>query len=353
MEAVNTTDPGTPFSDIDEVIALGIDWLETHQAQAGYWVGILESNACMEAEWLLALHFLGIRNDPKQAGLAQGLLDEQRPDGSWEIYCDAPHGDINATVETYAALRAVGLAPDHDALRRARRWIMAHGGLAGIRVFTRFWLALIGEWPWRHTPNIPPEIIFFPKWFPFNIYNFASWARATMVPLAILSARRPVRPLPAHARLDELFPHGRDAFDFSLPKRGAPVSWPRFFLFADRCLHLLQRLHWTPGRSAAIQACLKWVVDHQEADGAWGGIQPPWIYSLMAMQVQGYDLSHPAMHLGLDALNRRWSYKRNGGLHIQACQSPVWDTLLALSALQACRVDYHRSPAMQAAVSWT
>jgi squalene-hopene/tetraprenyl-beta-curcumene cyclase len=244
------------------------------------------------------------------------------------------------------------MGPDDDQLRQARKWIFAHGGLSGVRVFTRYWLALIGEWPWEHTPNIPPEIMFFPEWFPFNIYNFASWARATILPLSILSARRPVHPLPAAARLDELFPRGRAAFDYALPKKGNALSWERFFLLADRVLHLYQRTAVTPGRQRAIKAAMDWIVKHQEADGSWGGIQPPWIYSLMALKTEGYPLSHPVLKLGLDALNTSWSYERDGGLHIQACESPVWDTLLVLMALQECDVDYTRSAAMQVAVDW-
>ena len=101
-----------------------------------------------------------------------------------------------------------GIADDEPALTRARAWIESKGGLKNIRVFTRYWLALIGEWPWDKTPNLPPEVIWFPLWFPFSIYNFAQWARATLMPIALLSARRPTRPLPPDRRLDALFPRG-------------------------------------------------------------------------------------------------------------------------------------------------
>ena len=40
--------------------------------------------------------------------LVATLLNAQRSDGSWESYYAAPNGDINATVECYAALRCVG-----------------------------------------------------------------------------------------------------------------------------------------------------------------------------------------------------------------------------------------------------
>ena len=302
----------------------------------------------MEAEWLLAMHFLGLEH-PRQQDLVATLLKAQRPDGSWEAYYDAPQGDINGTVECYAALRCVGFGPDDEPLVRARRWIFEHGGLRGIRVFTRYWLALIGEWPWSATPNLPPEVIANPRWW-FNMYNFASWARATLLPLAVLSARRAVRPLPPERRLDELFPDGRDKMDYRLPRRSAWLSWRRLFLVSDRLLHIYQQLGFTPGREMAINACLGWIVRHQDADGAWGGIQPPWIYSLMALNVEGYTLEHPVMSKGLAALDSHWSYERGGTLHIQASESPVWDTLLALLAMQDCEREL--TPQMERALDW-
>ncbi len=339
-----------PADRVDATIAKAIAWLDRDQTPEGYWVGMLESNSCMEAEWLLAMHFLGYRH-PRQSDLVATLLKAQRPDGSWEAYYDAPQGDINGTVECYAALRCVGMSPDDEPLVRARRWIFEHGGLRGIRVFTRYWLALLGEWPWSATPNLPPEVIANPRhWFPFDIYNFASWARATLLPLAVLSARRAVRPLPPERRLDELFPDGRDRMDYRLPRRGPWFSWRRVFLFSDRFLHLYQQLGFTPFRETAINACLGWIVRHQDADGAWGGIQPPWIYSLMALNVEGYELKHPVMTAGLAALDSHWSYERGGTLHIQASESPVWDTLLALLAMQDCDRDF--TAPMLRALDW-
>ena len=271
---------------ISHGISQAVQWSLHHQDPDGYWAGMARIQClCIEAEWILAFHILGV-DHPQIPGLVRGLLDRQREDGSWDIYHKAPKGDINATVETYAALRCTGLAADDPALVKAREWIFTNGGLREVRVFTRYWLALIGEWPWHKTPNLPPEVIRFPLWFPFNIYNFACWARATLLPLAVLSADRPVHPLAPDRRLDELFPGGRQGFDYELPKK--PGLWAKFFYTADRCLHTLQNLMpRPPGRKAAIHSCLEWIIRHQDADGAWGGIQPPWIYSLMALHQNG------------------------------------------------------------------
>jgi squalene-hopene/tetraprenyl-beta-curcumene cyclase len=195
---------------ITQAITNALLWVAQRQGADGHWVGMMETNCCMEAQWILLAHVLGIKDDPKYPKVIKAILHEQREDGSWDVYNHAPQGDINTTVECYAALRSAGFAADAGPVRRARAWILAHGGLKKIRVFTKFWLAVIGEWPWEHTPIVPPELIRVPSWAPFNIYWFACWARATFVPLSVVSARRLAVPLEPANRLDELVPAGRE-----------------------------------------------------------------------------------------------------------------------------------------------
>ncbi|HKV39995.1 MAG TPA: squalene--hopene cyclase [Blastocatellia bacterium] len=342
----------TPKSGAAAAIDDAAEWLLQNQEPEGYWVGVLETNSCMEAQWILAMHFLGLTDDPKRPGVVRCILNEQRLDGSWEVYHDAPAGDINSTVECYAALRAAGCDPDDEALVRARAWILDRGGLSQTRVFTRFWLALIGEWPWASLPILPPELIGSPNWFPINIYDFASWARATIVPLSILSARQPVRPLPAQSRLDELFPYGRTEFDYGASPKKKLFSWEGIFVMLDKLLNKYSRFPIHPGREWSIRLAIEWIVKHQDADGAWGGIQPPWIYALLALNVEGYSLSHPVIVSGLKAFDAHWSYERNGGVYLQASESPVWDTIWSLIALLESGRPLASCPNMQRALKW-
>ena len=148
--------PALPYDAIGTALRGALDWTLGTQHSEGFWSGTLDTNSCIEAEWLLAAHILGVRL-PDEDGVIRVLLERQRPDGSWEVYPDAPAGDINSTVEVYAALRSRGFAPDHPVLSRARAWILSRGGLKTVRVFTRYWMAMIGVWPWDGTPNLPPE----------------------------------------------------------------------------------------------------------------------------------------------------------------------------------------------------
>ncbi|WP_422928518.1 squalene--hopene cyclase [Singulisphaera sp. PoT] len=347
-----TTRPTSTTGRLDEGISRALSWLVDEQEAAGFWVGMLESNCCMEAEWILAMHVLGIEGDPKLPGVVRAILNQQRSDGAWEVYHGSSGGDINTTVECYAALRVAGEDPNSPALRKALGWILERGGLSHLRNFTKFWLALIGEWPWDQTPTLPPELIYLPSWMPFNIYQFASWARGTILPLAVLSARRTCRPLPPEKRLDELFPEGRENHDFKLARRHSWISWESPFYVADRLLRLYTSFPIKPGRETAVKLCLEWIIKHQESDGAWSGIQPPWIYSLMALREEGYPIEHPVLQAGLEAFNTHWSYERNGGTYLQASESPIWDTALSLLAMldNGCTIDEY--PAAGTALDW-
>ncbi|HRX40411.1 MAG TPA: squalene--hopene cyclase [Parvularculaceae bacterium] len=342
---------------LDQAINGAARWLAEQQKPEGYWVGRLESNACMEAQWRLALWFMELEGHHLCSRLAESLRQSQRADGSWEIYHDAPAGDINTTVEAYAALRCEGDDPNAPHMKRAREWILSKGGLRNIRVFTRYWLALIGEWPWEKTPNLPPEVIYFPNWFPFSIYNFAQWARATLMPIAVLSARRPVRAFPPEKRMDELFPGGRGAFDYELPKKPNADFWDGFFRGADKVLHALHDIGVQTKialfRNSAVKRVLEWIIQHQDADGVWGGIQPPWIYSLMALYVEGYAHDHPVMAKGLSALDDpRWRVDAGEATWIQASTSPVWDTILTLLAYDDAHVHGDYPAEVEKALDW-
>src|SRR5271155_3832180 len=156
--SIMETASGTRLGTVGQALRAAVDWLFDHQDREGFWVGMIETNSSIEAEWLLASHILGVKL-PREDGIIRALLQRQRPDGSWRIYPGAPDGDINSTVEVYAALRTKGFDPQGPELTRARAFVHQHGGLGNLRVFTRYWLAMLGVWPWEATPNLPPEVI--------------------------------------------------------------------------------------------------------------------------------------------------------------------------------------------------
>ena len=326
-------------------------YLLGQQHAQGWWQGELETNVTMDAEDLLLREFLGIRTQDETAAAARWIRSQQRADGTWANYYQGDP-NLSTTVEAYVALRLAGDSPDASHLTRAAAWIRDEGGIPATRVFTRIWLALFGEWSWDQLPVMPPEMIYLPGWFPLNVHDWACWARQTIVPLTIVGSLRPVRPLPFG--LAELWPASAGAV-------AGPASggWAAFFGGLDRGLHAYQRhgVRARPARAvrtAALRRCAEWIIARQERDGSWGGIQPPWVYSLMALHLLGYGLEHPVIRRGLAGLDRFtiWEDTADGRVRrLEACQSPVWDTVLAMIALSDAGLPADH-PALAAAARW-
>jgi squalene-hopene/tetraprenyl-beta-curcumene cyclase len=307
----------------------------------GWWQGELETNVTMDAEDLLLREFLGLHDDAVVAAAGRWIRSQQRNDGTWANFYGGP-ADLSTTVEAYLALRLAGDETDAPHMKLARDWITEQGGVEATRVFTRIWLALSGLWSWDDLPVIPPELIYLPSWFPLNIYDWGCWARQTIVALAVVQSFRPARPI--GISIDELKtggPHGRaprPLRDLDARPVGGTTSprdpWARFFNALDQALH-----HYRPVKSvrrAALRRCAEWMIARQEKDGCWGGIQPPWVYSLMAMNLLGYDLDHPVMAKGIAGLDRYTILEDTADgpvRRLEACQSPVWDTILTMTAL--------------------
>ncbi len=295
----------------------------------------------MDAEDLLLREFLGIRDQDRIVGAAAWIRSQQRADGSWANFAGGP-GDLSTTVEAYWALRVAGDEPEAEHMRVAAAWIRERGGPREARVFTHIWMALFGLWPWEDVPALPPELVLLPSWFPLNPYDFACWARQTIVALTIVRAHRPMREL--GFTLEELGP-GAPSSPRPLATRTA-----RALSVLDRLLRAYERRPFAALRRQALRAAERWVIQRQEADGGWGGIQPPWVYSLMALHLQGYSLDHPVMRAALDGLDG-FTVRSDGMVWLEACQSPVWDTALAMVALRDAGLEPNH-PALVRAADW-
>jgi squalene-hopene/tetraprenyl-beta-curcumene cyclase len=329
-----------------ETLTRARDYLVSLQDPAGYWKGELETNVSIEAEDILLRHFLGIGTPELTTRTANWIRRKQREDGTWANFYGGP-GELSTTVEAYVALKMAGDTPDQPHMARAGDWIRAQGGLNATRVFTRMWLAMSGRWSWDELPVIPPEVIYLPSWFPLNIYDWGCWARQTIVALAVVQSFRPSREIPV--TVDELFVPG---VPVGRPGKVDPNDpWARAFDMLDRALHRLEPRIPASMRRAARRRCAEWIIVRQEADGCWGGIQPPWVYSLIALNLLGYDLEHPVMKKGLEAFDR-YTIIEGDTRRIECCQSPVWDTVLVMTALADAGLEPDAEPLTRAA-DWT
>ena len=328
-----------------------------------HWKAELESNATVTAEYVMLRQALGLDLSARRDETVAWLCGRQKPDGSWGIAWNLP-GDVSTTVETYLALRLLGVPTDDPRLRCAESFVRAAGGIERVRVFTRINLALFGLFPWDAVPAVPPEVILLPASAPVNVYRLASWARSTMVPLFIVFHHRPVLALPngrsaTNGWLDHLW---LDPARKAVPYRASVLEtlrrhgpgWKAFFNWSDgvlraheqvRRLAPLRRL-----RDHALRACEAWVLEHEEPTGDWGGIFPPMMNGVLALALQGHGVDSDPVRRGLEALEA-FSISDAEGFRVEACQSPVWDTILALTGLLDAGVE-PADPRLVAARRW-
>jgi squalene-hopene/tetraprenyl-beta-curcumene cyclase len=308
--------------DIKNSLKNAVDALVALQSEEGWWKGELETNVTMDAEDLLLREFLGIRTQEQTDAAAKWIRSRQRDDGTWANFFGGP-ADLSTTIEAYVALRLAGDSLDDEHLVRAREYIVGAGGIERSRTFTRIWLAMFDLWPWAELPVVPAELVFVPRRVPLNIYDYACWARQTVVALTIVSHYRPTHQLS----------FGVEELKCGTPRpRESIRTWAGRFLAVDKVLHIYERHPLKILRRASLRRAERWILQRQEADGSWGGIQPPWVYSLIALRLRGYGLDHPVMRAGISGLDG-FTIVDDQGRRLEACQSPVWDTALAVTAL--------------------
>ncbi len=173
-------------------ILLARNRLLREQQPEGHWVAELEGDSILQSETILLLAFFGRETSELARRAAERLVATQLPGGGWSMY---PGGgvEISGSVKAYFALKLTGHDPSAEHMQRARRAILAHGGADAVNSYTRFYLAILGQIPFEQCPEVPPEVMLLPKWFPVNLYAVSAWSRTMIVPLSIVSALRPTK----------------------------------------------------------------------------------------------------------------------------------------------------------------
>jgi squalene-hopene/tetraprenyl-beta-curcumene cyclase len=323
-------------------------FLET-QAPEGFWVGELQSNVTITAEYIMFQYFLGHPNPERIRKAVRYILRMQQPDGGWNIYYGGP-SELSASVEAYFALKLAGRSPDEPAMVRARRLILAKGGVEKSRVFTKSHLALFGQYSWQGIPSMPVEMMFLPTGFYFNIYEFSSWSRSVIVPLMIIFAQKPQVKLDGFMGIDELYASPPEHRQTTVEWSEELVSWRNFFVLADRILKMLERRTIPSVREAAIRRAEQWILEHQDVTGDWGGIMPAMMNSVLALVSLGYKASDAVIVKGLEAIER-FAVETKDEFRLQSCVSPVWDTAITMIALADSGLD-PMHPALVRATHW-
>jgi squalene-hopene/tetraprenyl-beta-curcumene cyclase len=323
--------PPAAVDRLESAIDRGVNYLLSLQNERGYWVGELEADTTLESDYIFYLNIIGKADPERVAKLANYVRERQLEDGGWNIYFGGP-SELNATIKAYVALRLAGDPAEAPHMNRAKTRVHQLGGLEQANSFTRFYLALAGSIQWDMAPAVPPELMLLPRWCPVNIYEMSSWTRAIVIPLAILCTLKPNWRLPHQVSVEELLlqPSQRlRAFQWSEPY----FSWRNFFLGLDRACKLYERMPWQPLRERALRKAQTWLFQHLERSEGLAAIYPAMMNAIFALVASGYAPDDPLTAREIREL-AKFEIEENSTIRLQPCVSPVWDTAIAMVALE-------------------
>ena len=345
------------LADVESAIGNAREFLFSLQHPDGHWCSELEADSMLEADYIF-LHTLLESGDPGRLKRAcTEMMRYQNEDGSWSIYPGGP-GNISLSVKCYSAAKLMGIGPEDPRLAKCRKWVLAHGGVTACNTFTKMYLCALGEYDYDAVPAIPPEIVLFPKWFYFNIYEISAWSRSILVPLAIMYAKKPYKKIPPEQGIDELFVGGRANSILRLRiDRKHLISWRNFFLILDRLMHWSEMVHLRPLRKHSLKRAEKWMLERLEMTDGLGAIYPAMLNAIVALRCLGYSEDDPQVIRARDEFEKLGIEQPatpempEPTFRMTPCMSPVWDTAQAVCALGEAGVP-RNDPRMIKAVDW-
>lgn len=320
--------------------------LLSRQKLDGHWVGELQGDTILESEYALLLAFLGRHDDPALPKLTTYILAQQQPAGGWSNYPGGP-ADVSVSVKAYFALKLAGHAADAPHMSRAADVIRGLGGADACNSFTRFYLAMLTQIPYRNCPAVPPELVLLPRWCYIHLGAMSSWTRTIVVPLSVVYARKPAIIVPKGRDIHELFISDPHTPRWPAKPSGCWFSWSNVFLGLDALYKKCERFL-GPIRRRAVRQAVAWMRERFADSDGLGAIFPPMIYTVIVLRCLGVPDDDPEMQWALKQLDDL-KLEESGTMRLQPCVSPVWDTALTTIALADAGLDGQTRPIRRAA----
>ncbi|MDA1342628.1 MAG: squalene--hopene cyclase [Proteobacteria bacterium] len=332
-QAQNTQSTATSIvfknDQLDTAIKRAQEKLLSLQDKKGYWVFDLEADCSIPSEYIMMMHYLGDIDEPLQAKIANFLRSKQSEDGSYPLFTHGP-GEISCSVKVYYALKMTGDSIDAPHMVSLKAWILQQGGAAKANVFTRIALAIFQQLPWRGVPFIPPEIMLFPKWFPFHLDKVSYWSRTVMVPLFILCTLKAKAVNPNKVDVLELFVTHPDLEQHYFPER---TVLNKIFLALDKFGRWAEPIIPKKIHDHAIEKAKDWTIERLNGEDGLGCIFPAMVNAYESLLLLGFPKDHEYVVTARKAVDKLLVIKDDMAF-CQPCVSPVWDTALAALALQ-------------------
>ncbi|WP_420490685.1 squalene--hopene cyclase [Neobacillus drentensis] len=314
----------------------GTEWiierLRSHQLPDGSWNYPFETGISTDAYTIILLRTLEIEDEELIKGLTARILSRQEKNGAWKIFYDEGEGNLTASVESYYALLYSGYyQKDDPQLKKARKFILAKGGLEEANIFAKIMFAMTGQLKYPSFFPLPVEVILLPLQFPLNFYSFSVFGRANMTPIMLLMDKKFSLKTAKSPNLKDLTVNRDQEVSWIQPN-----EWRSFLSILEEGISSLMglpdQLH-----KLAIERAKKYMLDHIEEDGTLFSYYSSTFLMIFALLSLGYKKTDPLIANALSGI-MAMKCEINGLPHMQYTTANVWNTSLIGYALQSAGV---------------
>ncbi|CAH0344092.1 squalene--hopene cyclase [Bacillus sp. CECT 9360] len=315
--------------DIDRIVGI----LKKEQSTDGSWNYPFETGVITDAYMIILLKVLEIENEALITSLVERLESKQEANGAWKSFADEKDGNLSLTIEVYYAILFSGLRNKNDGnLRKARTFIRSKGGIRKASMYTKFMLAMTGQYSWPVIFPIPLEVVLLPPSSIISIYDLSVFGRSNLLPILLLGHKKFQIKFASTPSIEDLYT--------SKYNRNEEQPWEelrsdenrRFASTVEKAVKSLLGFPWYL-RSMATDAVRRYLFDRLEADGTLYNYFSSTFYMIFALLSLGYSKKDATITKAVEGLTTM-SCQINGHTHIQYTTANVWNTSLISYALQ-------------------
>ncbi|MBA4602829.1 terpene cyclase/mutase family protein [Thermoactinomyces mirandus] len=298
------------------------------QSPEGTWPFCFESGVMTDAYYLLLHQVLSWPKTAALSSIIERILDKQTADGTWKTFPDEREGSVSATLDASVALLYAGIRkPTDPALKKARDFLLAHGGVNRASSLTKVMLALLGHRSWSRFIKLPVEFFLLPVWSPVNFFDFVGYTRVHVAPIILVSDQDFYVRLQGFREVEDWLPASSRAYmermhpDYFWTKEDLLPAVKTSALFREK-IHE-RAIHWGEN----------FLLSRIEEDGTLYSYMTSTFLLIFALLSLKYPTGHQVIQKAMDGL-AHLIFPLPGGAHLQETTSTIWDTSLVMTALQ-------------------
>ncbi|CAH8357721.1 unnamed protein product [Eruca vesicaria subsp. sativa] len=364
------------YENATKALRRGVSFFSALQASDGHWPGEIAGPLFFLPPLVFCLYITGhleeIFHAEHRKEMLRYIYCHQNEDGGWGLHIESK-SVMFSTALNYICLRMLGVASDggqENACRRARQWILDHGGVTYIPSWGKVWLSILGIYDWSGTNPMPPEMWLLPSFLPIHLGKLLCYTRMVYMPMSYLYGKRfvgPITPLIIQlreelhvqpyeeinwnkarrlcAKEDTYYPHPlvQDLIWDTLHIVAEPflTSWPLNKLVREKALQVaMKHIHYEDENSHYITiGCIE-KVKHLSKPFNYACILSERLHVQNSMQVlcmlacwiENPDGDHFKKHLSRLS---DYIWVAEDGLKMQSFGSQLWETGFAIQALLA------------------